>query len=207
MDETEMTVAAFRALYASGKINAAVPTLASADAACNYTTTAGASDKQAVRCVSFTTARAACRARGGDLPTVAQWEHAARGRGRGSRFPWGNAAPMCCSAAIDFADPTCKPSLKVGSHADATACDGAVDVSRDGVLDLAGSVREWVRDAPLSFDDCFSAGILADPTCTAAKSAGGSTKGGSFSLPASEAASALRRTGATISDVGFRCVR
>ncbi len=203
LDENEMTVARFRALASA---TTALPTLASADSRCNYSPTPSPADNQAVRCVSYATARAACRALGGDLPTAAQWEHAARGRGRGTRYPWGDSAPTCCAAALAGGALGCAPTLDVGTHADPSSCAGLADVSRDGVLDLAGGVREWVLDAAVGLDDCASPGVLADPICIDPTQPPGSTKGGSFATPLESAIAALRRRATSNFDVGFRCV-
>jgi formylglycine-generating enzyme required for sulfatase activity len=203
LDATELTVKQFRALVAAG-LQAPLPTPSSADPRCNYTPAASGAENQAVRCVPFATARAACRALGGDLPTAAQWEHAARGRGRGTRYPWGDAPPACCDAALAVGVFGCTPcagmatELVVGTH--------PADVSRDGVLDLGGSVREWVLDAPVGFDDCLAPGVLVNPLCAPSSAPAGSTKGGSFATTREDATSALRRGPESIIDVGFRCV-
>jgi formylglycine-generating enzyme required for sulfatase activity len=187
LDRLEVTVARLRELVNAGTVTA--PPGAGDDPRCNFSL--GASDDQAVRCVPFETARAACRAWGGDLPTAAQWEHAARGRGRESRYPWGDDPPDCSAAALG---PECAPSMIAGSH--------AMDTTRDGVLDMAGGVREWVLDSPIGFDDCLGGGVLQDPVCGAS----GSTKGGSIDTPREQATLSLRRSGPGF-DVGFRCAR
>jgi formylglycine-generating enzyme required for sulfatase activity len=170
---------------------------------CNYTASPGAADDEAVRCVSYPTAAAACRVRGKVLPTAAQWEHAARGRGEGWRYPWGNDPPTCCAAALAAgATLGCDPDRDVGTHATTDQCPIA-DRSLDGVLDLAGGVREWVSDAPIGWGACLSTVVL-DPLCGG--SAMGSTKGGSLDTPLEGGSSALWRSGAGDGfDVGFRC--
>jgi hypothetical protein len=88
---------------------------------------------------------------------------------------------------------------------DLTAGVHPMDQSRDGVLDLAGGVREWVLDSPVDFDGCLPAGVLRDPLCTSGAS--GSTKGGSADTPREQATLSLRRNAGSGFDVGFRCAR
>ena len=78
-------------------------------------------------------ARAYCLWRGGDLPSEAQWEAAARGQGD-RLYPWGDAPPDLARA---FVSGRSGVTAAVGS-----APAGA---SPFGVLDMAGSLAEWTR--------------------------------------------------------------
>jgi len=204
IDLLEVTVSDLRQLFARG-LAADRPPTADQRAGCNYRDSIGPGDFDAARCVTFATARAACRARGGDLPTAAQWEHAARGRGNRYRYPWGFAEPRCCTAALARGRGCSElVSIEVGTHL-GDGCESA-DVARDGAADLGGSVREWVLDRPVPWDDpCFGpAPIAAGLACVDGVT--GSARGGSFSRPASDAAAVLRWRVDDDSDVGFRCV-
>ena len=79
-------------------------------------------------------ARDYCHWVGGELPTEAQWEKAARGTD-GNKYPWGDYAPnyQLANYAQNKGD-----TVEVGSYP-----DGA---SPYGALDMAGNVWEWVRD-------------------------------------------------------------
>ncbi len=173
-------------------------------------------DALPLNCLRHATAAKICELEGGRLATEAQWEYVARGRGLGRRHPWGDEAIACCTAAVERLGSAGQcPSwatgpAEVGAHADASAC-ASVDESVDGVLDLAGNVRELMLDDHARYDDaCWSdVGIVVEPHCQKEGSSAKSVRGAGWSDPMSFALSARRFTtvASTTSDyVGFRCV-
>ncbi len=177
-------------------------------------------DRRPVGCVTWAKARAYCLARGGDLPTEAQYEYAASGT-TGQRYVWGDDDPTCADAVYGHVvlangnrvDGVCQ---KTGGAS--TSGQGARDrlVLSGGlpIVDLAGNMREWARDA--WNDDpggaCWRAGLFRDPYCdtpgvgvdpTLRTKKGGSFVEGPVLLRAAQRAPSDRGQ----LDLGFRCVR
>lgn len=156
--------------------------------------------------VDWYNAQAFCRwaAPGGDLPTEAQWEKAARGT-EGRLWPWGDTPPTCQVANV--AQPSSAPdtvircfntgTIPVGSYPDS--------LSPLGVADMAGNVWEWTRDwyrvqPPQATND------LVGPSTGEAKS----VRGGGWGATVDYARSAYRNAGVPDNrnvNLGFRCVR
>lgn len=85
-------------------------------------------------CLNWTDAQAYCTARGGRLPTEAEWEYAARGPD-GLVYPWGNEFDEDNAVWGYNADRHPSP---VGSKPEGMSWIGAYD--------MAGNVWEWVND-------------------------------------------------------------
>lgn len=146
MDLTEVTVAAWRGCSAPGC------TAPDTSTNCNWSASPGAREDHPINCVDWNQARAYCGFLGGDLPTEAQWEYAARGMDSASHlYPWGNAAPgsqLCWSGGSVDRSSTCPVrSFPTG-------------LSPFGVFDMAGNVCEWTLDWHAS----YSSAAAVDPT-------------------------------------------
>jgi formylglycine-generating enzyme required for sulfatase activity len=100
-----------------------------------------------VVCVDWQQAVDYCKWAGGQLPTEAQWEKAARGTDE-RRYPWGNEFD---GTLLNYCDAQCEHN-----HTDETYDDGfpvtapvgsyPAGASPYGALDMAGNVWEWVAD-------------------------------------------------------------
>jgi formylglycine-generating enzyme required for sulfatase activity len=175
---------------------------------CTWSSAPGSKEAMPVTCIEPETAAEACVLRGGRLVSEAQFEHAARGRGKGYRFPWGNDFPGCCVAA--FGGKSCSITLvpPVGSHPPSDACGGLGDRTEEGVLDLGGSVQELMLDRMRDYDDaCWRGrGVLQDPVCDDPTATVSVVRGGDFQSKSLLLLSALRHnTNIGIALVGFRC--
>jgi len=129
LDVTEVTVAAYRMCTASSCVEPGT------SARCNWIRTGR--DDHPVNCVNWSQSRAYCQWRGGDLPTEAQWEYAARGSD-GRLYPWGNDpvpdSYACWSGREAIQTSTCP----VGSF--------PAGNSPFGLVDMTGNVYEWTLD-------------------------------------------------------------
>lgn len=85
--------------------------------------------------ISWEDANDYCLWVGGQLPTEAQWEYAARGS-EGYVYPWGNEPPTCTLANFAGCNNT---TTAVGRYSP----DGDSWV---GAADMSGNVWEWVND-------------------------------------------------------------
>ena len=97
-----------------------------------------------ITCIDWLQAQEYCEWRGGNLPTEAQWEKAARGTD-GRTYPWGNQSPQCQNDNAMF--------FQTGEGASTARCVlSTVEAQSDsslspyGVGHMAGNVYEWILD-------------------------------------------------------------
>jgi hypothetical protein len=220
MDTTEVTVGRLRALVNAGKFDAELP-VAQADVdgkrSCTWLGASDATnDALPINCMTWDASVRLCELSGGTLPSEAEWEHAARGRGQRRKYTWGDDEPTCCATSIERTEVggpmrLCGVGIEpAGTHPiKAGACGGIGDVSRDGVMDLGGSMTEPTRDIAVPFDDpCWSAGgVLSDPVCMSAASKVRSARGSYWNAGLLTVLTPLRVTSAEHSPAqGVRCV-
>jgi formylglycine-generating enzyme required for sulfatase activity len=145
--------------------------------------------------VTWGAAREYCRWVGGNLPTEAQWEKAARGWDD-RRFPWGDAKPD--GSRLNY-------NNQVG---DTTVVGGYLDgTSGYDTLDMAGNVSEWVLDW---YDEDYYRLAPVDNPTGPVDGEFRVIRGGSWFSPARSVRTSFRHWNLPdkgFDSSGFRCVR
>jgi formylglycine-generating enzyme required for sulfatase activity len=202
MDETEVTVAAFKACVDAA---ACVPPKW-AEVRANYPK----KPDHPVNEVSWLKAKKYCETQGKSLPTEAQWEWAATG-GDGRRWPWGDEPPTTCEWADFTIGELVSPGGDSGCHGGGTspvkAHPKGNKVWPSGALyDLAGNVWEWCLDNYKPYADADATDpLVIDPDSTVHVLRGGGWNRSVRGIQAAFRGAAIEsyEVGAT----GFRCVR
>ena len=137
---TEVTAGMYAACVDDGWCNASHVT--DSDASCTYG--AAGEEDHPLNCVDWAGLSEFCAWAGGDLPTEAQWELAARGAHDGVAgtywiYPWGASPEPSCSLVV-------MNDGGAGCGAGGTAAVGTKPATGLGLYNLACNVSEWTRD-------------------------------------------------------------
>lgn len=150
-------------------------------------------DNQPRNCVTWAAAQAFCEARGGSLPTEAQWEYAARGPDS-LIYPWGDEFEP--GIVVYSATTTGRPE-PVGSQ--------PLGVSWIGAFDMSGNLWEWVSDW---YDESYYQESPVDDPIGPRSGIERVFRGGSFDFDSSNLRTANRgfiNPDSEVVNVGFRC--
>jgi sulfatase modifying factor 1 len=136
LSKTEVTVAQYRLCVQAGICRIVInPKL---NQNCNYASQG--KDQHPINCISWQQARTFAKWVGGDLPSEAQWEYAARSQGQDFKYPWGNQEEQCTHAIMNHGRLGC------GQESTGVVCLKAQGRTKQGLCDMAGNVWEWVLD-------------------------------------------------------------
>ncbi|MFH2203997.1 MAG: formylglycine-generating enzyme family protein [Elusimicrobiota bacterium] len=133
MAKTEVTVAQYGACVRAGGCSPP-----GAEGNCNWSQ--AERDDHPVNCVDWNQAKAFAQWAGGRLPSEAEWEYAARSRGKARAYPWGDKQASCARAVM------LDEALGCGKGSTWPVCSRPDGNTKQGLCDMAGSVWEWVED-------------------------------------------------------------
>jgi len=134
MGRTEVTVAQYTACMDAGACSAPSafsPSCYAVDA--EY-------DDYPVNCVSHDQSAEFCAWTGGRLPSEAEWEYAARSRGKAQIFPWGDTPASCNTAILSIGGDGC------GTMLPWPVCSVPLGSTSEGLCDMTGNLFEWTLD-------------------------------------------------------------
>ncbi len=140
---------------------------------CDYTHNPGTNDKRAANCILTPAKQAYCAAWGGELPSLAQLEYAARGT-VGSIYVWGNDDPQCEDAMFlrsseqDFVVAgSCYDANDHGPFPPGKGKRDRLELPTGTIVDLGGNLAECSRDGyGADCDPPWPPGVLYDPVAT-----------------------------------------
>ncbi len=140
LSRTEVTVAQYKLCQAkNGCEEYEKPPLGFLTKECNWDQE-GREDHP-MNCISWSKARTFAAWAGGRLPTEAEWEFAARSRGKPREYPWGDEPADCDRAVIPSTE-----GAGCGEGHTLPVCSRSRGNSEQGLCDMAGNVWEWVED-------------------------------------------------------------
>jgi sulfatase modifying factor 1 len=155
LDATEVTVDAYAKCVASKKCGLPYRAFDAASAPfCNWGHPKGRANHP-INCVVLDQADAFCKAAGKRLPFAEEWEWAARGGAKATKFAWGNPEPS--PSLLNACAGECPPNFAIKTSgsikpmylgADAfpeTAPVGSFPAGNFGLFDMAGNVGELTR--------------------------------------------------------------
>jgi formylglycine-generating enzyme required for sulfatase activity len=238
VDLKPRTVAEFRRKAGSGQLGMSgtflfwdPSDLYETDAWCNITQGASPKDpdddkgKLPVNCLSWDTAQALCKSFGKDLPTEAQYEFLASGRGAERGFPWGDDDPSCEDAVWGRGGTyhflrypgTCRPVDQLGGTV-RSGSEGLRDrITLDGreIVDVSGNLGTWVRDVWSRQDEPYwsKSGVYYDPIADQESAQDGfmyTQRGGAWYIGQNSLRAGFRQPSRpTVADTGtgVRCAR
>ncbi len=144
--------------------------------------------------VDWEQAQSYCVWAGGQLPTEAQWEKAARGE-NGNPYPWGVEDPACNILSFAYCNNT---TSEVTAFKDG--------ISPYGLYDMAGNVFEWVSDW---YSDTYYNESPAENPTGPASGEYRAVRGSSFESYIDQIHLGVRHFNTPSNerrDIGFRCV-
>jgi formylglycine-generating enzyme required for sulfatase activity len=97
-----------------------------------------------MNCVNLQAAREYCAFKEARLPTEAEWEFAARSRGRDRLYPWGDEEPTC--ELTVFQEISSVEEAGCSMNDAWPICSKPLGNTEQGLCDMAGNVWEWVED-------------------------------------------------------------
>jgi formylglycine-generating enzyme len=233
LDQTEVTVAAYRARPIGEPPIAHVPNGAGETRFCTWTATPNGapngvpeSEKLPLNCVSWETARAFCRARGADLPTEAQFEYVSSGLGNEHSYAWGDDEPDCSGSVWGrggVAGPyvagakDCRTAgtwLTYPGSGTRDRMRPTAELADPEVVDLGGNLSEWALDAWSRQSEPFWKPVVPmfDPVAsvTSVFDEGHTIRGGTWPrtvLDTRAGYRSVRTVGELAASIGFRCAR
>ena len=170
---SETTVAQYRACVDAGHCTEPSPV----SNTCTWSPIAGEQEDHPINCVDWSQARAFSQWVGGDLPSEAEWEFAARSRGQDFAYPWGDEAATCERAVMDDDGNGC------GRNSTWPVCSKPQGHSEQGLCDLSGNVWEWVLDEWVdNYNGAPDDGspVCSEPTCSQNVASRRVNRGGSW---------------------------
>ena len=209
LDLVEVTVAQYKGCVTAG----ACVTPGALD---GCTWNAANKGQHPINCVNWAQATNYCKWVGGELPTEAQWEKAARGgceqnggaaacKAAMRTYPWGETTPDCTYAVIFEGGSGC------GTSATWPVGQKPKGVGPYGSLDLIGGMLEWVRDGyDASYYSAFAVESWPKDPQQSAIVSERVLRGGSWSTAGSTLRAGYRGhfEGTTaFAYMGFRCMR